>query len=358
MYSQNPTFFSTLGAFLFIGLLLLWDLAESVLKHYRWLTILAAVFISGQANAQTPKRLPTPDVPGFKVQVYLAGDAKSPLVTFIGCEPRKIAGAMICQCPELTGYPTPSIMVSSPGDTPQDWRATLAASATDAEIRAAFAPKVVSQVANPFAGWPLPSVGEVADADLSRRGPWPESLPFPKGMVRYKRAAYTQSIFELSSQGGPFVDTIRKIPRTALEPKYQMSGGMVGLVWWRSDVYHDPQAKPNAAVSNIPVLNSAGFFQNSRGWVRAYPDGARFMDVISSDGKVVAVRKREKVAGVWVPSVEFEDLTAAPKGYVSLKLAECTKCHAEAGSGKYGVGLAPGGDTVMSFPFTALEIGP
>lgn len=61
-----------------------------------------------------------------------------PLIVFLDCEQRGIAGALVCRTQKLPGYAGPAIVVSVPGGDWMLWRCTLPATATDAEIMSAI----------------------------------------------------------------------------------------------------------------------------------------------------------------------------------------------------------------------------
>ena len=337
----------------------------------RTLSALLVLAVASVATAQPPDNRPPP-VPTAKTLPppvkseyldYTAGAAQAardgrPFVTFLGCQPRSITGAVVCSTGELTGYDAPAVVVSVPGGDWLHWKATLSATATDAQIRATFAQKAVSQAAVPFE----PSNAE-RDDELDGHGLWPEGLEFPP-VRRFRRARFTQEIAVTSG-----MDRISPVLRATLEEKWRVSGGMVGLHGWRSDVYSNG-VRPQTWTGNISVVN--GYFwqpqggwgtnptnrpisQNNRGRIRSYPDGARFLDVLSTDRGVFAVRQREKINGKWDYAVLFEDASAEPHGYRAPSLKECAACHREAGTGSYAAALVPGGDETFSDPIAGIE---
>lgn len=205
----------------------------------------------------------------------------------------------------------------------------------------------VGQAATPFA-WPLPSAGEAADGNIEGNGPLPLGFDLPAGMKRYRRASYTQEIAVTDGR-----DRISPVHRLQVKEKWHASGGFADMGGFRSDLYRN-DARPRVWVGNIGVLNSLGYMQDNRGWKREYPDGARFLDVLSKDGTVFEVRSAEKKDGKWNRLVVYRDKEARPKGYDRLAVS-CASCHDEAGSGGYATGLVPGGDGIISDPFPALE---
>lgn len=173
--------------------------------------------------------------------------------------------------------------------------------------------------------------------------------------TRYKRAEYTQAIAHYSD--GRL--SIEKVPRSSLERKYQVPGGLEHATAWRSDIYRLAKA-PEQPLRPIPVLNSFGNYQHEQGYYRAWRDGSRFVDVLTNTatGRVfevrVAIKGRDR-PGEWHRFVDFRDVSQQPPGYRRVRSSECRSCHDEAGSGKYGLGLVPGSDTVISHPFESLE---
>lgn len=186
-------------------------------------------------------------------------------------------------------------------------------------------------------------------------GPWPESLDFPEGMVPYKRGTKTQKIYTVVNDPRDHIDPVDRysLPDT----RWHQSGGMLGVEGYRSDVYRYLPEKPEVWIGDISVLNSLGYYQNNRGWRVNYPDGSRFMDVLSNtklNNEVFEIRQRTKKDGKWESLVIYENEKVRPAKYTGLTVS-CASCHKEAGTGGYAVGLAPGGDGVLSTGFTALE---
>lgn len=232
-------------------------------------------------------------------------------------------------------------------------RQQIEAALAQAREEWAAAQRTVSRSAIPFV-WPLPSAGETVDPDLTRRGPWPKVLEFIEGMKRYKRASYTQEIAVTNDR-----DRITPVHRTQLENKdWMQSGGMIGIEGYRSDLYRNSVAQNGVEswIGNISVKNSLGYFQENRGWVALYPEGARFWDVLSNTktGNVFEIRQRLKEEGRWRNSVIFTDEKERPAGYTGLTKS-CVSCHSQAGSGGYATGLVPGADQTLSIGFKALE---
>lgn len=156
----------------------------------------------------------------------------------------------------------------------------------------------------------------------------------------------TQSISILNDR-----DRIVQVDRSLLEKKWQVPGGMEGLTGWKVEKRKHLPADPAQWIGNISVKNSLGYYQQNRGLLRSYADGTRFDEVLTNaeSGKVFEHRVAIKEKGSWRRYVESSDANERPAGYVGLKVT-CASCHSQAGTGEYGIGLVPGGDTVMSDP--------
>lgn len=181
---------------------------------------------------------------------------------------------------------------------------------------------------------------------------WPRSVPFLRGMVRYNPARYTQSIFTLNSR-----PAIRAVPRTALLRKWQVPGGLENAQGWKSELYLLDGQYTYQWQERMPVVNQFGSTQYELGNRRSFYDGNLFADVLSKDGKVFELRVAEKQNGEWRRYVAYKDESARPAGYAGLKVS-CASCHGGRegpGTGNYGAGLVPGGDSVISLPFKGLE---
>lgn len=144
-------------------------------------------------------------------------------------------------------------------------------------------------------------------------------------------------------------DVIDPVHRSKLEKKWQVPGGMEHVAGWRVDKYRHVPAAPAAWIGNIQVKNSLGYFQANRGLLRSYADGTRFDEVLTNaeTGKMFEHRVAVKESGRWKRFVQESDAAERPAGYTGLKVS-CASCHNQAGTGEYGVGLVPGGDTVIS----------
>ncbi len=168
---------------------------------------------------------------------------------------------------------------------------------------------------------------------------------FPPGAEPYLSTSRTQEIAVTNGRD-------RITPVAIVDAKWKISGGLEGVKGWTSQKlrYLPPNSKVTYWVGDINVLNSFGYTQANRGIRRSYPDGTEFHDVLrNAEGVVFEHRKRTKADGKWTAQVVYRDAEARPPGYVGLKVS-CASCHDEAGTGKYGVGLVPGGDTIISDP--------
>lgn len=170
--------------------------------------------------------------------------------------------------------------------------------------------------------------------------------PVPKDAIEYKSDGWTQSIFVLNN-----VRVIRPVKIEKIDSKWHQSGGMLGIKGYKSVKFKTLPSPPTQKLDFIPVGNGPKSFQNELGIVRSYADGSRFDDVLyNSNGVVFEHRVREKIKGRWISRIEYREILARPEGYDGLKTS-CASCHDEAGTGPYGEGLVPGGDTVLSDPF-------
>lgn len=268
-----------------------------------------------------------------------------PIVIFVRCPERPIAGAVTVRVDHLDGYDSgPNIVIGVPdAAVGMKWKATLERDASDAAIRREL---VVTQTRLPF----FKSLRERRTADDSV--PNARQLPawFPKEAKRYHHAEYTQAIYILNDQR-----VIEPIHRTRLERKWQFPGGLDSVDGWASDLYAFVPNEAKAYQAFMPVKNSFGHYQNEIGWKRDYPSGSWFADVLSKDGDVFEIRVREKQDGQWASYVAFRDARKYPDGYISVSSRKCAECHNQAGTGEYGVGLVSGSDTVLSDPFAGLE---
>ena len=270
------------------------------------------------------------------------------LVVFVNTPERTVKDHVTIRLDSFQNSKRPRIIMYAPDG--KDWLVHVANySASDETL----VEEGVSQPARPFGKSSRPGeVRPTADDDDSGRGPWPVSLPFPAEAERYRPAKLTQSIFQYVGAG----PQIQRVNRRELKMEWQVPGGMEGIQGWRSDLYrYVPAGWMRSWQAKLPVVNSSGDTQYELGWTRAYPDGTYFIDALSNaDGQPFEVRMREKIDGKWYSYIAFKDASARPTGYHGLTRS-CASCHSQAGSGGYGVGLVPGGDTVLSDPLEGLE---
>lgn len=174
----------------------------------------------------------------------------------------------------------------------------------------------------------------------------PYSPVLPDDATEYKSAVYTQSISTLNDRPSLQLVRIKNLDR---EQRWTRSGGIPATTRFSSRKYRSG-GKPQYWMQKMPVLNSFNNYQYEWGLFREYPNGARFDDVLYNEaGGVFEHRIREKVDGKWTSRVEYKEVSARPKGYAGLT-ETCASCHNQTGTGGYGTGLVPGGDTVISDP--------
>lgn len=318
-------------------------------------TLLALAMIA-QGPPQAPPVVPAPPQappPSFgnerpamtyTIASKLAAESGRPLVVFIGVPPRQVSGTLTSTRTSLPGVAGPAVVIALPSRGWLYWKATLSADASDEDIYRA-AGLEVRQAPIPFSAPPDPPTADV-DAKRRRERLF-KRLPFLAELVPYKRARMTQEIAVTDGR-----DRISSVPRSVMEAKWNAPGGLSGIDGWQSDLYKSV-AGGRQWVGNIDVFNGANF-QANRGWKRSYADGTVFADVLSYRGRTFEVRVAEKRDGVWDRYIAYKDVEARPPGYHGLKQS-CASCHNEAGTGSYAAGLIPGGDTIISHSFDALE---
>lgn len=305
------------------------------------------------AQAQQPKKVQAAPAPvlgsvplTYGIASQTAAAVAKPLVTFIGVKSRPVAGAIVCQTVALDGYDPPCIVVSVPARDWLDWRATLPATATDADIAAAIrGERKVSQAAVPFDVPPQQAADDELPAAVAA---WIDGWNLGH-FERYRPARNTQRI--ATTNGAP---SITPMSRRSLERKYQVPGGTEHAVGVRSDLFK--WASSRRWTTRLPVLNSFGYFQHEVGWTREYDVGSTFMDVLSHNGRIFAVRVAEKQAdGAWRRFTDYRDRKAEPPGYVHVRPAQCNECHRDANTGGYATAMVSGGDQIFSDPYPELE---
>lgn len=287
-------------------------------------------------------------------------DTGKPLVVVVGEQPVNVPpDYLVYLSTWFDGDTTVRVELGVPVDGTL-WRHKMPSNRTALQIRQAVAKvkaegKVQPTQASPFYDlllsaslYPLHQPEEAADDEPTAAGqqpvrPWSSGVPYLDGLVHYQPTRLTQSIAVRDNV--PVQDLV---PRTALLPKWQVPGGMEGIRGWKSDLYKLVPYRYKW-LGRIPVATSLGTVQHELGYKQEYPNGTVFMDVLSNakTGKVFEHRVREKAGGTWYSYVAFRDRSQNPPGYHGLK-QQCVECHREAGTGSYGVGLVPGGDTVLS----------
>jgi hypothetical protein len=300
-------------------------------------------------------------------------DTSKPYVIFIKVEASDVAGV---QSVRDDNYDTRGVFIVMPGN---QWHRVNDVSDVAYELRrlgvgrpaSFFVPS--SSDSNPSdrskSGLP-----RTADDSLKVSGRWP-SMARLEGMERYEPAKLTQSIFKWT--GNP-LGQIRGVSRSMTEEKYQVPGGLVGVKGWRSELYRYTPKPSREWIDFTSVVNGIRLFdpketmpksqyeslykdhptkgfskQSEVAHMREYPDGSEFDDVLinTETGKVFEHRVAQKHDGQWERFVAYRDRSQMPSGYVPPKSKDCVTCHLEAGSGRYGKGMVPGGDTILSDPF-------
>lgn len=308
-------------------------------------------------NQQAPSQ--APPVKTFPLS-YAEGAAQAvklgrPLVAFVGVgTSRPIPGAVVCQQDYgiIRGFEDdyPAVIVAVPDGDWLTWRATLKATATDAQIRAALAPGQVQPVAAPFAPSSKQPRSAGPDADVPD-----EVSSILRGLEPYRSARFTQVSGNRSGRGSNSL-----APRQTLGQKWMVPGGLEGIRGWTNQLYRGPK---NPVTSWFGRANPTDTFITTDGSLwgsefihqRQYEDGAKFADVLRTDRGVFEVRVAERSGGEWGRSIPYRDQSAEPAGYVRVSLQKCASCHDQAGAGSYGAARIPGGGGVLSDPFPQLE---
>lgn len=117
-------------------------LAPAALASSREEAAAQAAIAIAQAQFKKPVTRPVPYVLPYDIGANEAVARGCPLVTFVGCPQRELhgSGTVWCHADTLPGYDNPCIVISVPHGDWLAWKATLPASATAAEILAAFKP--------------------------------------------------------------------------------------------------------------------------------------------------------------------------------------------------------------------------
>lgn len=291
-----------------------------------------------------------------------AQESNRPLVVFVGCKPPKtilpqpyeVYEAGNGEWKELTGESGPGVIV----EIGKRNSSMLPASASWEAIRSEVTKLTVGGIREGVRQAPRPFYRETllyghdlgADVSEKAAGPWPEDVPFIRGLVSYQPAKLTQISFDRELSGIRGRALIQPVSRYVLPAKWHQPGGLQGVSGWRSDLYKLAGARNWRGPTSVPEVYPPVTFQ------RTYEDGSLFVDVLSNaeSGKVFEARAREKTGGEWHSYVFFRDKRNRPAGYAGLNQS-CVSCHGEAGTGAYGSGYVLGGDTVLSDPIPYLE---
>ncbi len=304
------------------------------------------------ALQQLKKPAPEETLPdAITVAKHKALILRKPLVIGVGGRflPRDCPEWVSVNVAAMEGYPDKCVIVAVPKGENLIWKATLTeAINTRTDIFRALGwldAKEVRQSPVPFAG------PQTADARTEAASSWQwTDADIPDYMERYTPAKFTQSIYK--DQFGPQIDAV---PRANMEEKWRVPGGLAGIKGWKSELW---QWAPRSYWKGpIQVRNSLGYFQNEGGHKVRYEPGTEFLDVLKNaeTGHVFEVRKAMKTDKGWQRFVTYRRPEHRPAGYKGPRGLDCHACHAEAGTGGYATGLVPGGDTVLSMPFEALE---
>lgn len=319
--------------------------------------------------AQAPPIAITPKV--AKVYADYRSEAIAqgkPIVIFVRCEPRPIAGAVTVRVDHLAGYDSgPNIVIGVPdASVGMRWKATLERDASDAAIRRELQ---VTQPRLPFfkrlqdrrtADGDIPASGRwYTDSETKRAlSIWPKGMPVPDGLKFYwqtklsQRIAVTDSIptndWYHEDRDDVFANAPTSFNPNRHDPRWAAPGGLHGVQGWQSITSTIIPDIVRTWVQPVPIANG-GTIDGGKLW--EFPVGTSFADLLVSDGKPFELRYREKTADGWQSYVAWKDISARPDGYVGAQ-KKCATCHDLAGgSEQYGITIR-GKDTVFSYlPF-------
>ncbi len=296
----------------------------------------------------------------FRAEAIAAG---KPIVIFVRCEPRPVAGAVLCRVDHLDGYDSgPNIVIGMPDSrVGMRWKATLERDATDAQIRREIGG---TQTRLPF----FRLRASIADDSQSSDRQLPDW--FPREAERYSSAKWTQVAYKTATGTTPhntvhaFGDggRIDKWPISLLDTKWQSPGGLEFAHGWKSERYKYLPSPAVEGVTNATLANGVLVSDDKSGSqveriiTRKYADGSWFADVLrNNDGDIFEIRIAEKEDGAWKRYVAFRDAANRPRGYSPVMANACARCHDQAGAGSYASARIPGGDGVLSDPIARLE---
>lgn len=293
--------------------------------------------------------------------------ANRPIVIFVRCEPRPVAGAVVCRVDHLDGYDSgPNIVIGVPdAKVGMRWKATLERDASDAAIRRELQ---VSRMAVPF----FRPRASIADGDIPASGRWytqdetskvaamwPKDMPMPDGLKFYWQTKLSQRI--AVTNGSPsndwyhedrddvFANAPTSFNPNKHDPRWAAPGGLVGVNSWESYTSMIMPSTPRTWVQPVPIANG-GIIPGGVLW--EYPIGTSFSDLLVSNGKPFELRYREKRSdGQWDSYVAWKDASARPTGYVGAG-QRCAACHDLAGaSEQYGITVRGKDGTFSYLPF-------
>lgn len=343
------------------------------------LSILTVAMLSVAQPAIAPKPLQAPPVaieritlPKAKTYADYRAEAIAaglPIVIFVRCESRPVAGAVVCRVDHLDGYDSgPNIVIGVPdAKVGMRYKTTLPADATDTQIRREIG---VTQSRLPF--FKALRDRRIADAEIPASGRWytesetakvkemwPKGLPVPEGIKFYWQTKLSQRIAVTDNRASNawyhedrddvFTNAPTSFNPNKHDPRWAAPGGLLGVSDWESYTAATFPDQLRVWKQPVPIANG-GIIDGAILW--EYPPGTTFADLLVSKGKPFELRYREKKAdGQWDSYVAWKDVQARPDGYFGAG-QKCSTCHNLAGaSEQYGITVR-GKDTVFSFlPF-------
>lgn len=182
---------------------------------------------------------------------------------------------------------------------------------------------------------------------------WPKSVEVPPTLRFYKKSMHGQQV--IAGRNTHYVHI--NVDGAANVPPYSASNPNRVFPWRVSGGFHDAldwQSKVAIALPDGESIKGwweelrepAGIAYLAR-W--EYPEGTKFFDLLTANGKVFELRSRVKSEGEWFNDVLFksDDL---PKGYFGTD-RKCHECHNRAGTKQGSSSLRiRGGDENFSFP--------
>lgn len=282
--------------------------------------------------------------------VVKKADSKKPYIVFVGLESRAVGEYKVTR--DDKAFPKVGVYIVFPGE---DFAYRMFRN--DGDVLKEVREREASRTATPFDPTnPNTARHEGQDEGGKRslaKGAWSPHVVWSEEYERYAPAKNTQSLSRVGSFS--YRDSnIAIVPRIYLKAKWQVPGGMESIEGWKSDLYrYVPTSGAKQRIAMVAVFNGSNN-QDEQGHVRDYPDGTEFHDVLSHQGRVFEHRIAIKDEGRWSRFVAYSNRDARPAGYFGLRQS-CASCHNEAGTGGYGTGLVPGGDTVISDPLHGIN---